>query len=173
MACQPRHRSEDPEARERRIARLLEVDPIPSVPAPILKAAHAEPHKVIRGTARALKKRKYHGRGLLHADGEDAFEMSVSPANKERALLINLRGVLLELTMHEPFPRRERDLTAAELKKQKEGALGWIPNQYTFVPSGELRPRLVQGSTPVHGEWTQGDRGQIRSTLRATTQGSK
>src|SRR5258708_18537175 len=64
---------EDPEApeRERRIAALLEADPVPALSPPILKTSVAETHAAIRRTATALRKREYYGRGLLHADDED------------------------------------------------------------------------------------------------------
>lgn len=139
---------EDPEApeRERRIAALLEADPIPSLPPPTLKAAIAETHLAVRRTARALRKREYSGRGLLHAEAEDVFAMSVSAVNKDRALLIldaiiatalaaggevepstktkrpllKVRGEPFELTIHEPTRRAEG-------------------HTYVFVPTGKIR----------------------------------
>src|SRR5258708_22245195 len=139
---------EDPEApeRERRIAALLEADPIPALSPPVPKTSVAEAHAAIRRTAKALRKREYYGRGLLHADDEDVFAMSVSAANRDRALLIldaiiataldaggkvvpsaktqrpllELRGESFELAIHEPTRRAE-------------GA------RYDFVPTGKMR----------------------------------
>jgi HPt (histidine-containing phosphotransfer) domain-containing protein len=170
---------EDPEApeRERRISALLETEPIPSLAPPRLKAAVAETHAAIRRTAKALRKRAYHGRGLLHTDSEDVFAMSVSAANRDRALLIldgvidaareaggkvvaspktkrpllELRGESFELSVREPTHRAERELTQLEITKQRRGELHWIPNQYLFIPTGKmsLEIRAEGGYSPL------------------------
>lgn len=157
---------EDPEApeRERRIAALLEADPIPCLAPLELKTAVAGTHAAVRRTARALRKRAYNGRGLLHTDAEDVFAMSISAANRDRALLIldaiidaareatgkvilstktkrpllQLRGECFELAVREPTHRTERELTQLEIARQKRGELHWIPNQYVFIPTGKM-----------------------------------
>lgn len=151
--------------RDRRVAALLEADPVPTIPAPTLKTAVAETHFAVRRTAKALRKRDYNGRGLLHADGEDVFAMSVSAANRDRALLIldaiiaaahsvggtvepsmktkrpvlRLRGESFELVVQEPTRRSERELTRLELRRLQKGELQWIPDKYVFIPTGKAR----------------------------------
>ncbi len=161
---QVREEAEEPE-RDRRIAALLEANPVPSIPKPTLKTAVAETHFAVRRTAKALRKRDHNGRGLLHADAEDAFTMSVSARNKDRALLIldaiiaaalsiggrvepsmktkrpvlRLRDESIELAVQEPTRRSERELTKLELKQQQNGKLHWIPDKYVFIPTGKIR----------------------------------
>jgi hypothetical protein len=147
-----------------RVALLLAADPIPVAPSPLPKEAVGQTHAVIRRTAKALKKRQFNGRGLLHTDTEDVFSMSVSMANRERALLVldaiiaaaigvggqlgqsekgnrpllKLRGESFELSIREPSRRSERELTAQERAKQQRGELHWIPDKHVFVPTGKL-----------------------------------
>lgn len=158
---------EDPEApeRERRITALLESDPVPALSPPVLKTSVAETHVAIRRTAKALKKREYYGRGLLHADAEDVFVMSVSAANRDRAIhildaiiatalnvgakiepsaktkrpLIALRGESFELAIHEPARRTGRALTPLEIRQQRRGELTWIRERFIFVSTGKMR----------------------------------
>jgi len=161
---QVREDTEEPE-RDRRIAARLEADPIPMIPAPILKATVAETHAAVRRTARALRKREYNGRGLLHTDAENTFAMSVSAANRDRALLVldgiiaaalsvggkvepsmktqrpllKIRGESFDLAIHEPTRRSERELNKLELRQQKRGELHWIRDKYVFGPTGRVR----------------------------------
>lgn len=157
---------DDPEASERdsRIAAILEEDPPPSLPPPVLKGSVADCHPAVRRTARQLKHQKYNGRGLLHAQGQDVLPMSVSVGNRDRALLVldalietafkagaklevpekaglmlRLRGELFRLCMREASERSERDLTREELAKKKQGKLFYIPDRYSFTPTGKLR----------------------------------
>jgi hypothetical protein len=161
---QVREDPEEPE-RDRRIAALLEANPVPAIPLPILKATVAETHVVVRRTARALRKREYNGRGLLHADAQDVFAMSVSAINRDRALLVldaiiaaalsvggqvepsmktkrpllTLRGEPFEIAIYEPTRRSERELTKLELRQQQRGELHWIRDKHVFVPTGKMR----------------------------------
>lgn len=166
---------EDPEApeRERRIVALLAADPVPALSPPVLKTSVAETHVVVSRTAKALRKREYNGRGLLHTDAEDVFAMSVSAANRDRAVLIldaliamalnagakvepsaktkrpllELRGESFELAIHEPARRTERALTQIELRQQRRGELHWIRDKFIFVPTGKLRLEIrAQGA---------------------------
>jgi hypothetical protein len=151
--------------RDRRIAALLEADPVPPIPPPSLKATVAETHVAVRRTARALRKREFNGRGLLHADAQDVFVMSVSAINRDRALLVldaiiaaavgaggkiepsmktkrpllTLRGEPFELAICEPTRRSERELTKLELRQQQRGELHWIRDKHVFVPTGKIR----------------------------------
>lgn len=163
-----RQQWDDPEASERdsRIAAVLEDDPPPSLAPPALKGSVAECHPAVRRTAKQLKHQKYNGRGLLHTQGQDVFPMSVSAGNKDRALLVldalletalradakleisdktsnrlmlRLRGELFRLCIREASERAERDLTREELNQKKQGKLFYIPDRYTFTPTGKLR----------------------------------
>ncbi len=154
--------SKEPE-RDRRIAALLEANPVPAIPLPSSgTVAETQSSSAAR---QSPQKREYNGRGLLHADAQDVFAMSVSAINRDRALLVldaiiaaalsvggqvepsmktkrpllTLRGQPFEIAIYEPTRRSERELTKLELRQQQRGELHWIRDKHVFVPTGKMR----------------------------------
>jgi hypothetical protein len=171
---------EDPEEGERqaRIEKLTVAHPHAQVTAPVLKASLDECHPAVRRTARSLKALAREGRGLLHSAGEDVFELSVSAANKERALLaidavltsalaagaslvkaaksggrmhLKLQDEHFRLQIGEPSERSERELTREEVKLKREGKLYYIPDRYKFTPTGKIKLQVFDpdGYSPL------------------------
>ena len=170
----------DPEEAERnaRTERLTAENPPAQVSAPVLKGSLDECHPAVRRTAKALKSLSRDGRGLLHSSGEDVFELSVSAANKERALLaidalltsafaagaklvkatkpggrmhLELRDEHFRIQIGEPSERSQRDLTREEVKLQREGKLYYIPDRYKYTPTGKIKLQVFaqDGYSPL------------------------
>ncbi len=60
----------------------------------------------------------------------------------EKGTLVEVMGEKVRISMQERFARHERELTAEEERKKREGRLYYISDRYSFNPTGELKLQI-------------------------------
>jgi hypothetical protein len=147
-----------------------ELLPEPSV---VLGDDPAEFHALVKRTARAMRKPRSDDRGLQVSWRPNVFQISVSPKSAPRALRIldalwtaltaiggkpakrddnapwlhvELDGEKLGLQLHESLRRHDRPLTSDEKCRLEKNGLTYIPDRYSWEPTGRLNLTILSST---------------------------
>jgi hypothetical protein len=142
----------------------------PTSTAIVVKPTVDACHPIIQRMAKRMRPRSRDLRRLLFADGSDVFEAALSEAHKDRGLRIldaaltailaaggslrkpgaddkrlkmDLFGEIVGLRIAEQIQRLARELTQFEKMKQAKEAYFYIPDPWTYQPTGKLTLTLL------------------------------